>query len=679
MCDDMNQEQLNQIWPGWMLVKKLGQGSYGGVYEIQRTLPGGRVERSALKKISIPHSQDEVDSLLAQSVSEQSISEYYHDQLQKLVQEYTMMRQLRDCPNIVACQDLSYQPNGYGWDIYFRMELLQPLKRIIDTQYREMNVIRLGMEVCNALVACGSLNILHRDIKPENILVSDKGVFKLGDFGIAKSSEKTQTGTVAGTFGYMAPEVANREHYGSAADIYSLGIVLYWLCNNNTLPFLPLPPEIPTASQRQQALTRRFSGEPLPPPINGSEELKKIVLKACAFHPADRYHSVAELRDALKELYYRKQKQREQIMEELGLASSLIDEELPKLKPENTVSNIQTIQEKGLGSGNKKQKSLTVLIIGCITVVAVIGVAIVMFLRHSNEAKILEQLSAYACVETTIPSTIIDVADTEAAQIPETTEPIETTEAIVFTEATDPIREVNVECTYVAEGDGITITGYSGDLPTEAVLPEIIDGVAVTKIGSGAFSSSTTLKKVWIPDSVTEIGEKAFSGCTKLQNVDFSADLLNIGQGAFENCSSLSSISLPESVTTISPWAFANCKRLTQIELPGTLTTLGEWSFSGCTGLSSILFETGITSIDNYVFFNCQRLTEVTIPEGVKTIGIGAFSDCANLAKVTLPNSLRTLGAEAFEDTALTSLTVNPNCSLGDGAVPLGCNIYNGG
>lgn len=668
----MNQEQLDGIWPGWTLVRKLGQGSYGGVYEIQRILPGGKVERSALKKISIPRSQDEVDSLLAQSVSEQSISGYYHDQLQKLVQEYTMMRQLGDCPNIVACQDLSYQPKGYGWDIYFRMELLQPLKRIIDTQYREMVVIRLGMEVCNALMACGTLNILHRDIKPENILVSDKGVFKLGDFGIAKSSEKTQTGTVAGTFGYMAPEVANREHYGSGADIYSLGIVLYWLCNQNTLPFLPLPPQIPTASQRQQALTRRFSGEPLPPPKNGSEELKKIILKACAFQPADRYRSVTELRDALKELYHGKQKQRAQIMEEFGLASSMIDEEdIPKLRQERTVSRVQTAGEKNRKSDKRgKRKIPAGLVIGCVGIVAVIGVAAV-FLRSSDVAQTPDPLPGYTSEETTFPPVMTEPRATEAVRIPETTE------TVAFTEAAEPLREVNVECTYIAEGDGITITGYNGELPAEAVLPETIDGVTVTKIGTGAFSSSATVKKIWIPGSVTEIGDKAFSGCTKLQNVSLPDELLQIGQGAFENCGSLSSISLPEGMTTISPWAFANCKRLTQIELPGTLTALGEWAFSGCTGLNSILFEAGITSIDNYVFFNCQRLTEVTIPEGVKTIGIGAFSDCANLAEVTLPNSLRTLGAEAFADTALTSLTVNPNCSLGDGAVPLGCTIYN--
>ena len=213
----MTQEQLNAVWPGWTLTRKLGQGSYGGVYEICRTLPGGKVERAALKRISIPASQDEVTLLLAKSVSEQSISEHYQRQMQKLVGEYTMMRELDSCPNIVTSQDLSCQPNGYGWDIYLRMELLTPLKQVLSGQYQELDVLRLGLDICGALRECEALNIIHRDIKPENIMVSPTGAFKLGDFGIAKISEKTQTGTLAGTYGYMAPEVANRQHYGAAA------------------------------------------------------------------------------------------------------------------------------------------------------------------------------------------------------------------------------------------------------------------------------------------------------------------------------------------------------------------------------------------------------------------------------------------------------------------------------
>ena len=250
----MTQSELDAVWPGWTLVRKLGQGSYGGVFEIQRELPGGNLERSAFKKISIPRSQDEADLLLAKSISEQSITAHYQKQMEKLVQEYVMMRQLDTCPNIVTCQDLSYVPNGYGWDIYFRMELLHPLKQVIQNSYAETDVIQLGIDICSALIACESVKIIHRDIKPDNIMVSSDGTFKLGDFGIAKTSEKTQTGTMAGTYNYMAPEVANRKRYGLAADIYSLGMVLYWMMNNKTMPFLPLPPQIPSASQKQQAL-----------------------------------------------------------------------------------------------------------------------------------------------------------------------------------------------------------------------------------------------------------------------------------------------------------------------------------------------------------------------------------------------------------------------------------------
>lgn len=675
----MNQDLINQIWPGWTLVKKLGQGSYGGVYEIQRTLPGGRVERSALKKISIPRSQDEVDSLLAQSVSEETIAEFYQEELQKLVKEYTMMNQLSDCVNIVSVQDLSYQKNGLGWDIYFRMELLHPLKRVIDTQYREMTVIRLGIEVCNALVACGSLNILHRDIKPENILVSEKGVFKLGDFGIAKSSEKTQTGTVAGTFGYMAPEVANREHYGASADVYSLGMVLYWLANHNTPPFLPLPPQIPTASQRQQALTRRFSGEKLPPPKNGTADFKTIILKACAFSPADRYHTAAELRDALTALYYRKQKQTEQIMEELGLSSDLIGEEdMPKLKREAENGNTNTLQEhSSRHDKNAKGKVNPLAVILCILgLVTAIGAG--AFLYMDKDAKMPnERVSLPA--ETSAPGdTIPNATETETLPaVTEAPETIATTAPFVFPDAVDSAREANVECSYEAAGDGATITGFYGALPAEVVLPDTLGGLPVTKIGNSAFNADPNVKKVWIPDTVTEIGDKAFSGCTKLQNVQMPSQLQTIGQGAFENCSSLSNITLPDGLTTIQTWAFANCKRLTKIEIPGTISTMGEWSFSGCTGLSSLTFQEGITAIDSYVFANCQRLTEISIPEGVKTIGIGAFSGCSGLTNVEFPNSLRTLSAESCQGTALKEVYLNPNCSIGDGAVPLGCKIYN--
>ena len=292
----------NIDFPGWEVVRKIGEGSFGGVYEIHRTLPGGRVEKCALKKLSVPKDASEIQDLYSQSFSRESITAHYQDQMSELVREYSLTQELNGCKNVVACHDVKYvqHDDGIGWDIYIRMELLRPLKQVLGPEYRERVVLRLGMEMCNALLACQEHKIIHRDIKPENILVSEKGEFKLGDFGIAKVSERTATGTMTGSMGYMAPEVANRWHYGAQADIYSLGMVLYWMMNQRTLPFLPYPPAIPTALRRQEAANRRFAGEAFPPPVNGSRELKRIVMKACAFSTEKRYQSVQELR---RELY----------------------------------------------------------------------------------------------------------------------------------------------------------------------------------------------------------------------------------------------------------------------------------------------------------------------------------------------------------------------------------------
>ncbi len=295
----------NVNFPGWEVVRKIGEGSFGGVYEIHRTLPDGRVEKAALKKLTVPKDNIEIRELYSQSFSRETITAHYKEQVRELAKEYTLTQELNSCKNVVACHDVQcvQHADGIGWDIYIRMELLKPLKLVLSADYQEMAVLKLGLSLCNALLACQEHHIVHRDIKPENILVSDRGEFKLGDFGIAKVSEKTATGTMTGTMGYMAPEVANRWHYGAQADIYSLGMVLYWMMNRRTLPFLPFPPAIPTAAQRQDAANRRFAGEDFPPPVNGSRELKAIVMKACAFSTEERYQAVRELRRDLYACY----------------------------------------------------------------------------------------------------------------------------------------------------------------------------------------------------------------------------------------------------------------------------------------------------------------------------------------------------------------------------------------
>ena len=82
----------------------------------------------------------------------------------------------------------------------------------------------------------------------------------MGDFGIAKTVEKTMGGTKIGTYKYMAPEVYNNQPYGIAADIYSLGLVLYWMLNDRRMPFISAGTAKLTAGIEEEARLRRLSG-----------------------------------------------------------------------------------------------------------------------------------------------------------------------------------------------------------------------------------------------------------------------------------------------------------------------------------------------------------------------------------------------------------------------------------
>lgn len=296
-------KQLRDYWPGWETVRLIGRGSFGSVYEIRREIRG-RTEHAALKVISIPQNESEIHELKVDGYDDESITQYFTDSREKIEDEYAMMADLKGHSNVVYCDDIRtvQKDNGFGWDIYIKMELLTPLKVYLSEQATDAQVVKLGMDICDALKLCGELGIVHRDIKPENIFVSRNGNYKLGDFGIAKTMEGTTGGTKTGTYDYMAPEVYNNRPYHTQADIYSLGLVMYWLLNNRTAPFLPTKGKKPTPSEKRIARDRRFSGEQIPAPKNGSEELKRIVLKACAFDPKDRYQSAREMREELVRL-----------------------------------------------------------------------------------------------------------------------------------------------------------------------------------------------------------------------------------------------------------------------------------------------------------------------------------------------------------------------------------------
>jgi serine/threonine protein kinase len=145
------------------------------------------------------------------------------------------------------------------------------------------------------------LHLVHRDVSPQNILVSFEGEVKLIDFGIAKAAgkgSKTQAGILKGKFGYMSPEQVRGIPIDRRSDVFSCGIVLYELLTGERL-FV--------GESDFSTLEKVRNVEILPPSTYNRripDELERIVLKALAKDPEERYQNAIDLHDELQAFVY---------------------------------------------------------------------------------------------------------------------------------------------------------------------------------------------------------------------------------------------------------------------------------------------------------------------------------------------------------------------------------------
>jgi serine/threonine-protein kinase len=145
------------------------------------------------------------------------------------------------------------------------------------------------LQVCEGLAVASAAGVYHRDIKPGNLFLEDDGGVKILDFGIARlaSSSMTASGFIVGTPDYMSPEQAMGAHVDARSDIFSVGAVLYLMLSMRK-PFVA--PNLPAVLHKVI--------EEAPPPLTAQEalpELARIVMKALAKSPDDRYQNFQEL------------------------------------------------------------------------------------------------------------------------------------------------------------------------------------------------------------------------------------------------------------------------------------------------------------------------------------------------------------------------------------------------
>ena len=156
--------------------------------------------------------------------------------------------------------------------------------------------LQIGKQICSALDAAHEKGVVHRDMKPQNVLLESTGDVKIMDFGIARVADMkgmTSTGTVMGTPDYMSPEQAQGLDLDQRTDIYSAGVVLFEIFTGK-LPFIADSALAVLNKHVREAPPRPSSLNPNIPP-----ELERILLKALAKNPDQRYQKIQELYDDL--------------------------------------------------------------------------------------------------------------------------------------------------------------------------------------------------------------------------------------------------------------------------------------------------------------------------------------------------------------------------------------------
>jgi len=199
----------------YRIVRRLGRGGMGVVYEAQEE-PGG--QRVAVKLVA-------------------AAADPEHSLRSRFEAEIHTLRQLNH-PNIVRLLAFGEEAGH----LYYAMELVEgesletELGRGRRFDWRE--VVQIALQVCQALRHAHDRGIIHRDIKPSNLLLAPGGQVKLSDFGIARIFGQTRLtipGNVVGTAEFMAPEQAEGHTAGPASDLYSLGAVMYVLLSGKPL------------------------------------------------------------------------------------------------------------------------------------------------------------------------------------------------------------------------------------------------------------------------------------------------------------------------------------------------------------------------------------------------------------------------------------------------------------
>ena len=266
-----------EIVERYKVVEKIGEGGMACVYKAKDTVLNRYVALKVMKE---------------EFVSDEEFVERFNKEAQAAAG--------LTHPNIVSIYDVGFaeQQNTY----YIVMELVRgkTLKQIIneDGKLPWKWSVNIAIQIASALETAHKNGIIHRDIKPHNIMITEDGVAKVTDFGIAKAvsnSTITAFGTTIGSVHYFSPEHAKGGFTDAKSDLYSLGIVMYEMLTGK-VPFdADTPVSIALKHMQEKAVEPMKLNPSVPLSVN------QIIMKAMKKNPTLRYQNATEMLSDLKQ------------------------------------------------------------------------------------------------------------------------------------------------------------------------------------------------------------------------------------------------------------------------------------------------------------------------------------------------------------------------------------------
>lgn len=417
-------------------------------------------------------------------------------------------------PNIVSVYDVGNQDNLY----YIVMELIQgkTLKEIILEEGGPLPwkwSVNIAIQIASALEVAHKNNVIHRDIKPHNIIITEDGVAKVTDFGIAKAvsnSTITAFGTTIGSVHYFSPEHARGGYTDAKSDLYSLGVVMYEMLTGK----LPFDADTPVS-----VALKHMQEEPTEPAdINGNipEAVNDIIMKALRKDTSLRYQSAtAMLRDLNRAL---KDPDGDFVDDEESNIDDFATQRISTIYDEE---DLNTNNTRGGKRNKKKENKLVAWIKGHQKISAVVGLVLLFFLSFGG---------TWAFAKITAPKieipyligTEYETAQKQIEELDNKNEKIKISIDVASEEYSEDVEEGKIISQDPEKGSKIT-----EDIVIKVVVSKGIEKVTMPKlIGEKEADAVKTLEELGLKFEVEEeTNKKVQAGVVFEQDVDEGTEI----------------------------------------------------------------------------------------------------------------------------------------------------------